>query len=151
MLEYSFIICFVCVSIHSLTREGAICELWRYIVEDNTKEIRTELFNPVTECLFCMSTFWTCIFMSPQVDSKTNLLFLGLFFTLVILSIMSGEKDSERFKFSYLFIVFCFLLQTESFFYSFSLMLCVNGLNYIVAQFLSFIQLYKEKELDYFE
>lgn len=80
MTDHFFIIWVLILGIYGLTKKGSpfgfLCT-WMY---DEEEEMRSILFEPLTECLCCMSSFWVCIYFGVIHELAINLvIFVGFF------------------------------------------------------------------------
>ncbi len=132
MLEIILTISFLCAGVHTLTREDCIFSFWQKVVRNqDTLNYRTEMFHPISECLVCMSSFWTCVYLGYL--SKIPSINLFYFFSVLVVSIafcLVEEKILDKaVLFLYLIGVFVFILYTGFGFHGFLVMVAVAGCN----------------------
>lgn len=124
--------------VHGVTREGMPLDIWLKIAYDQEKEIRTELFNPVAECVCCMASFWSCMFVAWYWSMNPFYLYcfsLG-FSVLAVLGTLKNKTIDLLVKILYFCSVIVFLSFCPSvdsafiiFFGSFGLNRTIEGLN----------------------
>lgn len=146
MIKITILISLLCIGVYSLTREGSILGFWNSIAYDENEELRSELFEPLTECLFCMSSFWSCFYLMYYYQTPVDMrwFFLGIYILLLGTSILSKGEELITIltKYIYLFGIIMFLVfGVSETIPSTILMLSVAGLNYILSSVLSAIDM----------
>ena len=136
MLEIIITISLLCCGIHVTTRENGIFSFWQSFIRNyETLNYKTELFHPVSECLVCMSSFWTCLYLgllSPM--SSIDILMYLIVFCVLVSSFVVGSKIIDKIAvFLYLIGVFIFLLHVGYEIYGFIVLFSVAGLNALFA------------------
>lgn len=128
----------LCVGIHTVTREDCLFSFWQKIIRDNELNYRTELFHPLTECLVCMSSFWTCFYFGfiSEMAMFEILPFLAIYLVIVLGSVVGGKKFQKLFVFCYLVAVFVFVSNLNLGFSPFIIMFAVTGANRIASYFM---------------
>lgn len=85
MIDHFFIIWVLVLGIYGLTKDGSLFGFaftWMY---DDEEELRTSLYEPVTECLCCMSSFWTCMYFGALQGLGLNLVIFIFYFNVLAL------------------------------------------------------------------
>jgi len=132
MLDAILTISLFCVGIHTLTREDCIFSFWQKVVRDpETLNYRTEMFHPVSECLVCMASFWTCLYLGALSDMPMFdiLVYLSCFYFLLYSFVLDSKIVDRVVVFLYLIWVSCFLLSTGFGVHAFIVMIGVAGAN----------------------
>lgn len=135
MLEDVIIVWFLTMGVFALTKEQMPFEFWQKIAFDKNLEMRSILFEPLTECLCCMASFWTCFWFGWNY--QLNTLFLSVilaFLCLVVLfsCVLKRAVDVDLFsKILYFSMVFFFVwMLPEKHFECAFCMVAVVGINY---------------------
>lgn len=139
MLEIILIISCICVGVHVTTREDCIFKLWQKVVRDpETWNHRTEMFHPITECLVCMSSFWTCAYLGylSNVPMLDVLSYISVLLVLLVSFCFKSKIIDKAAVFFYLLGVFAFLLDTGFGFSAFIILFGVAGANAICGAIL---------------
>ena len=87
MIDNIVTISLLCVTVHALTRETGMLSFWQKIIVDKELNLRTVLFEPLTECLCCMASFWTVVFLG--LDGRISTIQLGIFLGAVFAWLVS--------------------------------------------------------------
>lgn len=122
------------MGVFALTKEQMPFEFWGKIAYDVKLNSRSVLFEPLTECLCCMASFWACIWFS-QYHTDTSFLSAVwlLFWALLLISSYVGRAvDIDAlFKFLYfgLVVAFAIILPTHRIEFIIC-MVSVVGINY---------------------
>ena len=122
----------ICVTVHALTRETGMFSVWQKICCDKEENLRTVMFEPLTECFGCMASFWTIMYLG--IEERIAFFELEMFVICyaVWLAFSFIDSEIERVaKWLYLASVFVALWLCDAVL----LMLCVYGLNYILCPF----------------
>ena len=62
MIEHVVLLSLICFGVHCITREGNALGYWEKLTADDDGNQICEMFNPLTECVICMPSFWvSCI------------------------------------------------------------------------------------------
>lgn len=141
MLESILLVSILCVGLSQLTNEDSILEEWQKVAYNEDLELRSEFFNPLTECLACMSSFWTCIylFFMNHTELANILLFIGTFSIILLIDMITKKKVFYILKYIYLTLVAFYLYQTDIKTLSLFILLGVYGMNLLFSKILAFI------------
>ena len=135
MFEDIVVISLLCWGIHVLTREGQILGMWQLFAYDKEKELRSTFFEPLSECVTCMASFWTCIYLC--VIGETHVLglslFLIIFFTILFVDWATSKESSGIGKFLYLISVVGLISIIDSLIPCLIVMIGASALNYIIC------------------
>jgi len=129
-MDNIFVISLFCVGIHTLTRDNCILSFWQKIVLDEERELRTELFEPLTECLVCMSSLWSCVFLCyfQGVDSMTATFFIMAYLAVLAFDIAIGGSSLNKILYFCIIAIVIFYLSNPI--QSIIMMISVAGLNF---------------------
>jgi hypothetical protein len=141
MLQDIIIVWFLTMGVFALTKEQMPFEFWQKIAYDKNLEMRSILFEPLTECLCCMASFWTCVLFGYQYQNDTILLyaFVLLFIGVILLSSVIGRAvDCDALtKYFYFAVVLAFALFLKTHRAEFFVcMVSVVGINYHLVKLL---------------
>lgn len=144
-MENVFMISLFCVGLHTLTRESSIFYFWQKVVNDQDLELVSPLFDPLTECIVCMSSLWSCVFLCyyQGIDTMDAVFFILAYLSLLFMDMAIGEKGSGIVKVLYLCLVAIIVLYLKNPIQSFIMITAVAGLNYI---FLSISEIAKNSQ-----
>lgn len=140
MLEHIIIISLLCVGVFTLTREDCIFGFWQKVVKDQeTLNYRTEMFNPVSECLVCMSSFWTCVYFAIELQLDWVVLFpyITTFFILLVSFVIGNKVLDKVVIFLYLGLVLKFMFSFWLYLDGILIMFCVSALNRMASVFVN--------------
>ena len=138
MLQDIIIVWFLTMGVFALTKEQMPFEFWQKIAYDKNLELRSILFEPLTECLCCMASFWTCVWFSKYHTDESFLGIIGFFFAfLILISSHAGRAiDTDALiKFFYFATVFAFAIFLPTHRIDFIIcMVAVVGINYYLVR-----------------
>ncbi len=135
MLQDIIIVWFLTMGVFALTKEQMPFEFLGKISRDENMELRSVLFEPLTECLCCMASFWTCVWFGYQYQNDYAFLFIFFmaFFGVVLISVYIGRGfDTDwlsKWTYFAIVIIFSMVLQTHMVEF-FICMVAVVGINY---------------------
>ena len=118
------------MGVHTLTREDCILSFWQKIVNDKDLELRSNLFEPLTECLVCMSSLWSCVFLSyfQGMDTMTGFFFIMAYLAVLMYDIVIGGSSLNKILYFCIVAIVIFYLKNPI--QSIILMIAVAGLNF---------------------
>lgn len=135
MLQDIIIVWFLTMGVFALTKEQMPFEFWGKIIRNENLEYKSILFEPLTECLCCMASFWTCVWFGYQYQNDTAFLaaIWLLFWGILAVSISIGRTLDVDWLFKWLYfiliILFAVVLKTHRVEF-FICMVAVVGINY---------------------
>ena len=135
MLQDIVIVWFLTMGVFALTKEQMPFEFWSKISRDENLELRSILFEPLTECLCCMASFWTCVWFGYQYQNDGLFLaaVLAAFFGVLNISVYLGRAYDVDWLFKWIYfalvIIFAMVLKTHRV-ELFICMVSVVGINY---------------------
>lgn len=133
MFEDILIITLLCWGVRAITRSDSIFSFWENIAYiGETDKLRSYLFEPIAECLTCMSSFWGAFFffLSGRVDPIHYAHFLISLLTLILIDIIWKDKN-QALKYVYLVSFALFIYQVQEFELCAVVILASAGLNHL--------------------
>jgi len=135
MLQDIIIVWFLTMGVFAITKNQMPFAFWQKIACDKNLELRSILFEPLTECLCCMSSLWTCIWFGY---SNLQFFFCLPFIAACLISIFilscyfgRGKHSDFAAKSVYFFLILWFILYLPS--KNLECLMCiisVAGINY---------------------
>lgn len=84
-IQHFFTIWVLILGVYGMTKPDGPFGFFFTWMYDEEEELRSLLFEPFTECLCCMSSFWTCIYFGVLHGLDLNLvIFTGYFTTMAL-------------------------------------------------------------------
>lgn len=143
MLYHVVTITLICFGVFAVTRENSILGFWNKIVYAPDELPRSDLFEPLSECWVCMSSFWTCLYLSYEQGLSWEWVACGLLYYLLLLLLTFCGVDliNKSAKYFYLLGVLIFLtFAVEGFVPSVILMISVAGLNSVLGTVICYLE-----------
>ena len=149
MIEHILTIALFTIGLHYLTREGELLGGWQRIAYDNDKELRSVLFEPIMECMSCMSSFWTCLYFGYNygVDYLSIEIYSFIFLSMLLFSVLFGIKENKNLIYWYLIFVVTFLFSSTFFYQGIVCIVSVYAINFMACKVISYIDHIRNKEL----
>lgn len=133
MLEDVFLISLLSLGVHALTRKQSILGFYRRIAEDMEGELRSIIFEPISECLTCMASFWGISYFAAvdRIDLEQYFLFVLCTIFSIILHLVWKDRK-EILKFVYLATIIIILVQAQEAVLCSMVIICSCGFNYLI-------------------
>ena len=133
MIEDILLVCAFCLGVHAITREQSVLGVWQKIIEDSFGELRSYLFEPISECVTCMASFWGLTYYC--MVGRIELLYYIIFSVSVLLMIMIHliwEDKRQLLKYIYLCLAMFLVYQAHQPLLCIVVLVSSSGINYII-------------------
>lgn len=139
MIEHAILLSLICFGVHCVTREGNALGYWETLTADSDGNQISEMFNPLTECVLCMPSFWGVMYFTllgfiPLTHYMAFVIFTGL----IIIASMFLDKYDKFFNIIYLILFFFVIVsvgpQCKTVFVS---VICSVGANFLSYEFIN--------------